>query len=610
MSKLNSSIFSVMKESLSILPRADKRRYLNSVLAQSFLGFFDLLGVAIFGVIGALTVRGIQSQDPGANVKKILSVLGIDGQSFQAQVAILGIIAVVALLSKTVINMYLTRKILHFLSYKSAQISSRLVSRLLSKPLIQIQENSTFDIQYAVGSGVNSIALGILGIGLTIISDISLLIIVGLGVFVINPVIAVSSTLIFGLISFVLHKKMNSRSRKIGQEIAELNVKTNQKLNEIVTMYREFYITGRRGLYVNEIQEMKLKFANSSAEQAFMPNISKYVFEAAITLGAVLVAAITFVTQDASGAFASLAIFMAAASRLTPALLRIQQSFLQIQSNRGSAESTLKMIQGLDSSEDVPDSQIHPSFYHNGFIPEIEIKNASFSYSETSDLVVDNLSIHIKAGEFVAIVGPSGSGKTTLVDLILGVHSPNHGAILISGMSSDQVIQRWPGAIGYVPQIVGMINSTVKSNVALGFSLENVDDESVWAALKSAKLEAFVKTLPFGILESVGESGSRISGGQRQRLGIARALFTNPKLVILDEATSSLDGETELAIASSLQELKGNVTIVMIAHRLSTVRDADKVIYIENGTVKAVGTFEDVRSKVPHFDLQAQIMGL
>ncbi len=599
-----------MRESLSILPRGDRRRYLNSLLAQSFLGFFDLLGVALFGVIGALTVRGIQSQDPGTKVKKILSFLNIDGQTFQAQVAILGIVAVVALLSKTLINMYLTRKILHFLSYKSAQISSKLVSRLLSKPLIQIQENSTFDIQYAVGSGVNSIALGILGIGLTIISDISLLIIVGLGIFVINPIIALSSTVIFGLISVLLHKKMNSRSRRIGQEIAELNVRTNQKLNEIVTMYREFFVTGRRGLYVNEIQEMKLKFANSSAEQAFMPNISKYVFEAAITLGAVLVAAVTFITQDASHAFASLAIFMAAASRLTPALLRIQQSFLQIQSNRGSAESTLKMIHGLDDSVDVPDSQQEPKFHHEGFIPEIEIKNASFSYRQTSNRIVDNLSINIKAGEFVAIVGPSGSGKTTLVDLILGIHKPDQGEILISGMSSDQVIMRWPGAIGYVPQTVGIINDTVKSNVALGFALENVKDESVWAALRSAKLEAFVKVLPLGILDPVGESGSKLSGGQRQRLGIARALLTNPRLIVLDEATSSLDAETELSIATALQELKGQVTVVMIAHRLSTVREADKVVYIEKGKVRAIGSFDEVKEAVPDFNKQSKLMGL
>jgi ABC-type multidrug transport system fused ATPase/permease subunit len=227
-----------------------------------------------------------------------------------------------------------------------------------------------------------------------------------------------------------------------------------------------------------------------------------------------------------------------------------------------------------------------------------------------SDLIVDHLSIKINAGEFVAIVGPSGSGKTTLVDLILGIHKPDHGEILISGVSSDQVIARWPGAIGYVPQMVGMINDTVKSNVALGYALKNVEDENVWAALRSAKLDSFVKALPLGILDPVGESGSRISGGQRQRLGIARALFTNPRLIVLDEATSSLDAETELSIASALQELKGQVTVVMIAHRLSTVRDADKVVYIEKGKVRAIGSFDEVKNAVPDFNKQSKLMGL
>ena len=610
MMKQKASIYSIMKESISILPRDDKKRYLKSLVAQSFLGFFDLMGVALFGVIGALTVRGIQSQNPGERVQSILEVIKIEEESFQFQVAALGLIAVFALLLKTFFSMYLTKRILQFLSRKSSEISSTLVSKVLSRPILQMQQNSTFDIQFAVGSGVNAIALGILGIGLTLVSDLALLLIVGLGVFLINPLIAITSSAIFGLISILLYKKMNKRSRNIGLEITALNVKTNQKLTEIISMYREFFVSGRRGLYVKEIKEMKMTFAKSSAEQTFMPNISKYVFEIAITLGAVLVAAITFLTQDASRAFASLAIFIAAAGRLTPALLRIQQSLIQIQANRGSAETTINLIAELRSTLEVPKSLNLPSYDHSGFSPDIEIINASFSYSESSIPAVNSLNLTISAGEFVAIVGPSGSGKSTLVDLILGIHKLQEGEILISGRSIGEVIEQWPGSIGYVPQTVGMVNESIKKNVAFAFSEERVADEKVWEALRTSNSIDFVEKLPEGIFERVGESGSRLSGGQRQRIGIARALFTNPKLVILDEATSSLDGETELAIANSLQKLKGNVTIIMIAHRLSTVRDADKVIYIEGGTVKAVGSFEDVRSRVPQFDLQAQLMGL
>ena len=155
-----------------------------------------------------------------------------------------------------------------------------------------------------------------------------------------------------------------------------------------------------------------------------------------------------------------------------------------------------------------------------------------------------------------------------------------------------------------------MISDSIKSNVAIGYPSENVEDYRIWDALKTANLEEFVKLLPNGIYEKVGEAGSRISGGQRQRIGIARALFTNPKLIVLDEATSSLDGETELAIAYAIQQLKGHVTVIMIAHRLSTVRNADKVVYLEKGQVKAIGRFEEVRKSVPDFDRQANLMGL
>jgi ABC-type multidrug transport system fused ATPase/permease subunit len=210
----------------------------------------------------------------------------------------------------------------------------------------------------------------------------------------------------------------------------------------------------------------------------------------------------------------------------------------------------------------------------------------------------------------VAIVGSSGAGKTTLVDLLLGVIEPDSGTIGISGLTPKLVVSKWPGAIAYVPQDVAISNGTVRENVALGFPARVATDELVWGAIDLAQLRTFVSELQSGLDSQVGERGARISGGQRQRLGIARALFTKPKLLVLDEATSSLDGQTEADISDAIQGLKGSVTIVMIAHRLSTVRNADLVIYLHEGKILAQGSFEDVRNSVPNFDNQAQLMGL
>ena len=238
------------------------------------------------------------------------------------------------------------------------------------------------------------------------------------------------------------------------------------------------------------------------------------------------------------------------------------------------------------------------------------MKNVSFKYTEKSTFALRDVSLHVKPGQQVAIVGSSGAGKTTLADLLLSVIKPDDGVVLISGTTVVDAITRWSGAISYVPQDIKIANGSIRENVSLGYPRHLATDERVSNALQTAHLSDLVATLDEGLDAPTGEKGSKLSGGQRQRLGIARALFTSPKLIVFDEATSALDGETESLIADSIHSLKGSVTVIMIAHRLSTVREADLVVYMESGEIKATGTFEEVRSTVPNFDKQARLMGL
>jgi ABC-type multidrug transport system fused ATPase/permease subunit len=223
---------------------------------------------------------------------------------------------------------------------------------------------------------------------------------------------------------------------------------------------------------------------------------------------------------------------------------------------------------------------------------------------------VKNISFGLEYGECFALLGISGAGKTTLIDVLLGVLTPDSGTVKISGHEPLDSIVKWPGAISYVPQDVNITNGTIRENVAMGYLPEFVSDERVWESLKIAHLDSFVNSLPDKLDTKVGERGTRISGGQRQRLGIARAMFTNPKLLVLDEATSSLDGKTESDISDSITELKGTVTVILIAHRLSTVVNADHILYINQGKILARGTFEEVRRIVPDFDHQAGLIGI
>jgi ABC-type multidrug transport system fused ATPase/permease subunit len=207
-------------------------------------------------------------------------------------------------------------------------------------------------------------------------------------------------------------------------------------------------------------------------------------------------------------------------------------------------------------------------------------------------------------------VGPSGAGKTTLIDIILGLITPESGDVLISGIKPSEAIVKHPGAISYVPQDILISDGSVKDNVVLGYDKSQVPQAQIEKALDIAQLSKVVSSMSNGLDTQVGDRGTLLSGGQRQRLGIARALITNPKLIVLDEATSSLDGQTESELSDAINKLKNQATVILVAHRLSTVRTADQVIYIAEGVIKATGTFDQIRAAVPDFEQQAQLMSL
>lgn len=596
--------------SYEILPKRDRPKLLVLVILQAGIGFIDLLGVAAMGVLGALAVTGIQSQKPGNRVSQVLDLIGISELSFQGQVAFLGLLAGVILVTRTILSVFITRKALFFLSRRSAMITSMLVSRLLSQSLVTIQSKSTLVYSQALTSGVSSVTLGILGSVISVVADVSLLLIMLASLFVVDPLIALTSVSFFGLLGLTLYKLLNVRAYKLGYSNTKLTVATNEMITEVLETYREAVVRNRRDYYARHIGELSRSQSDVVAEMQFMPNITKYVIEAGMVVGAILIAGVQFAMQDAQNAVATLSVFMAASTRIAPAIMRLQQSLMKIKNSLGSAAPTIDLIKLLSHLEPVQKTNDELDSVHASFKPEIEVNSVSLTYPNQSNAAVKNVTLKIRSGESVAIVGPSGAGKTSLVDLILGVQPPDSGMVLISGKNPEEAVALWPGAIAYVPQEIRISNSTFRENVSLGFSQESDNDDLIWEAIEIAQLTEFVKNLPLELSTQVGNRGTALSGGQRQRLGIARALFPKPKLLVLDEATSSLDGQTEVAISSAINKMKGSVTLLIIAHRLSTVRNVDKVIYLDNGEIVFQGTFDQVRDAVPNFDIQAKLMGL
>ena len=574
------------------------------------MGGFDLLGIALIGVLGSLAVSGVESHQPGNRVSAVLKLLHIDQLEFQTQALILGISATTILISRTIISITFTRRILFFLSRRGALISSQLVSKFLAQSLLEVQKKTNQEFIYSVSSGVYAITLGIIGTTVSLISDTSLLLIMAAGLFVVDPTIAASTAGFFGVIGFAMYKLMHKRAQTLGIMEAKLNIESNEKVAEVLNSYRESVVRNRREYYSNQIGMLRLNLADTMAEVSFMPNISKYVVETTVVVGALLISGIQFAIQDATHAVATLSIFLAAGTRIAPAVLRVQQGSIIIKGSLGASEPTLNLIDQLKIVQPLEKSSDFPEFEHVGFASHIVVSRLGFTYPGNDRPTLTDIDMDISEGQSVAIVGSSGAGKTTLADIILGVLDPISGNVTISGTKPSEAVVKWSGAVSYVPQDVMISNTSIGANVALGYDFAKIREENIWEALQLAQMDEFVRSLPDGLNTQVGERGSYLSGGQRQRLGIARALFTKPKLLVLDEATSALDGQTEADVTNSIQSLKGKVTSLIIAHRLSTVRSADQVIYLEKGRIVAHGNFEEVRNKVPDFDKQAKLMGL
>ena len=578
---------------------------------QIILSFLDLIGVALLGLVGAISISGIQTGRPSSGVSNVLEKIAISNYTFQQQVAILAIAATFVLFLRTILSIYISRKSLFFFARKSAALSSRLTFRLFSRDLLFVQRRTSQETLYSLTIGCNLLYIGMLANLINLISDIFLLLVLSVMAVVFQPQVAVLLFILFVSSSLILHFFLNKRAKMLGRDDAKFNIAANMKILESFSVYREIFVRNQRAFYADEVEKLRIKSSATQAEIAFLPNISRYVVEISMLVGALSVSAVQFLLFDVKTAITTLTLFLAAGSRLAPALLRVQQGSLGIRNAMGGVSSTLELIAELDSTERNPMKPLSTMRVGSEKLnADIEISNLSLKYPNNDFFSLQNITLHVPERKVVAIVGPSAAGKTSLVDVLLGIISPTSGEVRISSHTPLEVIEKWPSAISYVPQSVFIADATFKNNIALGYADSEIVDEQVLDAIDRAQLRDLLLSLPQGLNSQLGENGNTLSGGQRQRLGIARALYSNPRLIVLDEATSALDAETEQLVAESILNMKESATVILIAHRLSTVRSADLVCYMESGEIKCVGTFEQVRKAVPQFDQQAKLMGL
>lgn len=586
----------------------DKVKLVSIIFAQVLLSFLDLIGVIILGLVGTIAFNGIQGTSPGGLAASFLGFFQLKNLTFQQQVSILAGLAVSVLILKTILSVFFTRRTLLFFARRASLLSGRILKHIISQDFLFLAKNSSAENLHTVTVGANSLILGVLATGVTVISDISLVFVLVIGLFLISPAATLLTVVMFSMMAFAMHKLLDERAQKMGQIDSNLQIKSNRQIQELFSSYRETLVQNSQGHLLKEIIKVRSDLADTQAEMAFMPNVSKYIIESSVILFAFLLSAIQFVLQDANQAITALATFLAAGTRMAPALLRIQQATLKIRHHRGHSLETVQKIKEIDQIK-LGGGVFEYENANSEFCPQIEVRNVSLTYPGSSRPTLMDVSLNVRPGEMVAITGPSGAGKTSLVDLMLGVIHPSAGVVTISKVNPRDCFEIWPGKIAYVPQTIFITNGTIRDNICLGIPDEEVNDSQIWNVLENVSLKDFVSTLPNQLDSLVGEAGASISGGQRQRLGIARALYSNPQILIMDEATSSLDAETEAKIAESISRLKGNLTLILIAHRLSTVKNADRVLYMNFGIIEAEGTFEGLIHDNPSFRNQAELLG-
>lgn len=469
----------------------------------------------------------------------------------------------------------------------TTRIGNQLFEIYLRQPYsYHLDRNSALLIRNSLN--ITSVMSGIIDPVLTILSDV----LVTVGIFgllvVLEPQGTIVTVVVFGFSAWIFRRFTNQRIRRWGEAQNFHRQMILQHLQQGFSGVKDVKVLGREDFFVKQYSEHLVGTANVLRRFSIAQALPRFGLEILTIMGlAVLVATMVGSGKDLTSILPVLGLFGAAAFRLLPAVNRVMTSLQTIAANR-------PMVDDLYHDLALPVSGSHAGTNREKFNDEIVLSDVSFTYPLAPVPALSAVSLRVHRGEAVGLVGPSGSGKSTLVDVLLGLLTPQSGQVLVDGLDVQLDLRGWQDQIGYVPQSIFLTDDTLRRNVAFGLPKDEIDDGAVHAAVISAQLEDFISTLPAGLETVVGERGVRLSGGQRQRIGIARALYHNPGVLVLDEATSSLDTETEHGVMQAVRALQGEKTVIIVAHRLSTVEYCDRLYRLEDAHIVDEGSFHDV----------------
>jgi len=534
------------------------------------------LGILIPALSILLDPEMIETNSKASFVRSFF--LGYSNQNFLF--IILGSIVAVYFL-KSLFLIFLTHKQNRFLSNISAYISNKLFYSYMSQPY-------SFHLNKNASELIKNIQIEIYYFYTFLLSLMTLFIEGGFVVSILatliylEPIGAISIGIFYGLLSIIFLYSTKKKIIAWGNLRESLDDQVSKIALEGLGGIKDLLILGKTSFFIEEYSNKNYVKARINANQGTVSQIPKFYLELISIIGLVSFIIILLIQgKDSTGLITILGVFVAATFRMIPSLNRIIAATQSMKYYRPSVDIIYKEIKdniGLL----VDDIKLKEFDFKN----DIEFISVDFNFTKGLD-ILKGINLKIKKGQTIGVIGESGSGKSTLVDLLIGLHKPTSGEIIIDGINGFQMSQSWRKKIGYVSQTIYLTDDTIKKNIALGLPENNIDDTRVIELLKQVQLEKFINNLELGMNTKVGERGVQLSGGQRQRIGIARALYNSPEILILDEATSALDDKTEKEIIKTINDLKGDKTIIMIAHRISTLKNCEKIYEIENKKLKS-----------------------
>lgn len=574
----------IFRKMMILLDKRQKQRMVLLVFLMLVGGVLEMLGVSMI-----LPVMTVVLEENAIEKHEYLQIIcGVFRIDNVRSLMILVMVALVFIFAVKNIFLFFQQKIqLKFVYTNQFATSRRMMINFMQRPYEYYLNADTAVIQRSITSDVNNMYGLILAL-LQLISEGIVFVFLAVASLLADVWMSITVTALLVVVLLIIKCILKPIMRKAGEENQDYYSGLFKWIEQSVLGIKEIKIVNRENYFINKYAKCGAGYVNAVQRYNLYNATPRLLIETVAMAGMVLYMLIQLLQgTQVEDIMPQLTLLAMVAMRLIPCANRINNYLTSISYFEpffmGVSDNLQEEIrdESIDYNEETYRKKVDVEKLD--IRKEIVLKNITYKYPNTDVLIFDNAEMTIPIGSAVGIVGTSGAGKTTIVDILLGLLRIEKGSILADGVEVREHYASWLKNIGYIPQMIFMLDSTIRKNVAFGCPDEDIDDDKVWEALKEAQLDEFVRGLPDGLDTSIGERGIRLSGGQRQRIGIARALFEDPEVLVLDEATSALDNETEAAIMDSINRLHGRKTLIIIAHRLQTIEKCDMVYRVENG---------------------------